>query len=1152
MLQSSKKLINTGVLSSTKFKTHTPGNLAQCIQNETSVNKTTVNKSDENKYETSHSSEFKGEYRKITRQWNNINCPQLNKIRGKTVESLPCVNVKINNVLTVNSLIDSGASKNFISSDLFNQLQGLKLIKKTEKWDGTIIAANDDKMEVLGEVKIRIKIDNYSWNEKFLVIKQNYYQMILGTPFLYKKGFSLDFANKTCHFKFNPGRKIKLCTDESGKMSSLNQIKIGTPDMQTEVTNLISQYPEVFTDKIGQALDLEVQLQLTDNTPVCIRPYFLSPPAVSKMKKIIDEWLSQDIIEPSTSVYSSPAFLTNRDRLVVNYSELNKKLVKMNYPIGDLQNIYQHLQGSHYFTVIDLNKAFLQCPLSEESRDMTSFSTIFGKYRMKRVCFGLQVGSSVLSSYLDKIFNDIKFKYLINFCDDIVVYSPDKTSHLEHVKDVISRLAKHKLTVNVEKAKFFCTEISFLGHIIRNNTVTIDPERTVNIMKFPEPRTVKQVRQFVGMCAYWLKYIPNFADICRPLHALKKKGAKFKWTKECQSAFETLKAKISNPPILQLADCSKPFVVQTDASDLGCAGILLQCNDDGDLMPIAYYSKKFTDAERKYSIYEKEAFAAIICIERWHEFLEIQPFKLLTDNMALSFILSKKRKFGRISRWIERLLNLPFTVEHRPGAENTVADALSRIWDRVEDNTETNEYPVTTPNQNINEIKINLEKNPDVTQQKSPLTVNTVHSKFKQSKTKGDTHFCGLINEIPMAMDDLKFHQKRDKKCLDVIDSIKKKSNHESYYLHNDVLMHKDSKGKSRIYLPSNLTNMVFAFFHNSLVGGHLGITRTVAKIKEYFYLPELEKIVKAKVNACHICAMSKNAVRKYEGKLISIPIEKSLNTVFIDLLGPLPTSQAGNKYLLVMVDGFSRFLWIHTLRDCTSRQIISKLKQTFASFSNPRIIVSDNASYFVSREFKAYLFKNCIQHRKIAVYKASGNRSERSIRDISTMLRCFYHDKQTKWDVDLHEIQMSLNTARNESTGYTAFDLMFNHPPNNALSNIWNIHDLLSPNLTRDEKSRNLQNAISNIKRSVLKNRKRDRYSTTRRRHPFTLYSKVFIRTHYKSDKAKKFNKKLAFKYYGPYRILYFVTDVTVIVQNINNVYDVKKIHLIDLKLAK
>lgn len=1124
-------------MSHSRYHPHTPGKIEKTNLTQPNLS----GKNNKGPFETNHSSEFKKEYRKITRQWNKLNTPNLMKIKGKITDTLPCIEVKLHDKIKVNSLIDTGACQNFISLHLYERLKELNVIKWTRKWEGIIKAANEGEIEILCECKLNVKVDSYSWTENFLVIKERCYDMILGIPFLHKKGFTIDFAHKTCHFKFNPENKIKLCGDFTKQISLMKDIKTDSPDMSQEIEKLIKQHPDVFTDKIGEALDLEVKLELNDHTPVCIRPYYLSPPAVTKMKNIIDEWLEQDIIEPSTSCYSSPAFLTNKDRLVVNYSELNKKIVKMDYPIGDLQNMHQHLQGASYYTIIDLNKAFLQCKLAPESRDITSFSTIFGKYRMKRVCFGLQVGSSVLSSYLDKIFHDIKFKFVINFCDDILIYSPDKKSHLEHVKEVIKRLAKNKLTVNVQKAKFFCKQISFLGHLIKYNSITIDPERTESVLKFREPKNVKQVRQFTGLCGYWSKYIPNYADICRPLHALKKKGAKFKWTSDCQAAFDTLKAKIANPPILQLADFKKAFVVECDASDYGCGATLLQYNDKGDLMPIAFYSKKFTDAELKYSIYEKEAYSAILAIEKWHQFLEIQPFTLVTDNKGLSYVLQSGKKLNRLGRWMHRLLNLPFNVMHKKGSENSVADALSRLFDQEPTIDEDNALSENL-NREIKEIKINLLKSQE-------RDVNSVKIKVKSDEINTQ-HLYNVMSEIPMAMDDIKKHQKQDKECIDIVESIKNKNNQECFYLKNELVMYKRQQGKSRIYLPSQLINLIFKFYHNSIIGGHLGIARTIAKINEYFFHPDLELKIKEKVKECQTCAMSKSAQRKYEGKLISIPIEKSMNTVFIDLFGPLPLSKTGNKYILVMVDGFSRYTWLHALREATSRQIISKLKLTFANFSIPRIIVSDNAKCFTSNEFNAYLFRNCIQGRKIPIYRASGNRSERTLRDVSTLLRCFYHDKQTNWDQDLDAVQMSLNTAKNSSTGYTAFQLMFNHEANNALSNTWNLHDLISHDLSNEEKKLQLQRAVNNIKRSVLRNRKRERYSPAKRQHPFRKNSIVFYKTHYLSDKAKKFSKKLGMKFCGPYKILWFITDVSVLIQHVNNLSDVKKVHIIDLKL--
>lgn len=370
------------------------------------------------------------------------------------------------------------------------------------------------------------------------------------------------------------------------------------------------------------------------------------------------------------------------------------------------------------------------------------------------------------------------------------------------------------------------------------------------------------------------------------------------------------------------------------------------------------------------------------------------------------------------------------------------------------------------------------------------------------------TSYCNLINEIPLAFTDIKSHQEEDQLCKEIISSIKNKTNQECYYLKDEVLMYKNSKNKAKIFLPNSLINLVFTFYHNSLFGGHLGIYRTQAKINEYFFNPNLDRIVNDKVKQCKICQMSKTSQRKYEGKLISIPIEQSLNTVFVDILGPMVRTRTGNKYLLVMVDGFSRFVWLYALREANSRLIIEKLKNVFANFSVPRILVTDNASYFTSKQFKLYLFKNFIQHRRIAAYRANGNRAERYIRDITTLLRCFYHGDQILWDKDLEHISICMNTAKNTAIGSSAFNLMFNHECNNALSNLWNIQDLVDNHSSHVEKKENLRRAVNNIKKNVSQNRRREKYQDPRSRHPFKLNQMVLIKTHYLSSKVNKFSK--------------------------------------------
>lgn len=1085
---------------------------------------------DSNAY-SEHSPEFKSELRKLTQNWNNMVKPNLTKVKGK-INRLPTIQVKLNNEVETNALVDTGASCNIISKHLYDILLKTGKVIEVKKFNNNLLAANGSNIEVLNECTMKIKILNFSWKITLLVVKNISFDVILGADFVRQHQLILDLGNNCCYFKFKPDVKVTVSMEQELK-DSVNNVHIGCSEMKKEIDRLIEKYPKVFTSEIGQALDLEVDLKVIDPSPVNIRPYFLSPPKLKKVKEIIDEWLAQDIIESSASPYSSPAFLTSKDRLVVNYTELNKRIEKVNFPIGDLQNYYQHLQGAKYYTVIDLNKSFLQCPLSEKSRPLTAFSTIFAKYQFKRVPFGLQIGSSVLSQYLDKVLSDVKFEFVLNFCDDIIIYSKDKISHLEHVKEIVKRLSDHQLTVNVRKAKFFCEEISFLGNIVKQDSVTIDPERTTNVRNVKPPRNVKDVMKFLGMIGFFAKYIKNYAEICEPLFRLKRKNVKFVWSAECQSAFETLKDCITNPPVLQLANFDKPFVLMTDSSDIAAGGCLMQRNDIGELLPIAYYSKKFTDCERRYSTYEKEAYAVILCMNKWHEFLQVQPFCLYTDNRALSYVLDSKKKVGRLSRWIERLLDLPYSVEHIKSEKNNVADTLSRLFQE-----ENVSKPIVTEPENDN-----------------PVThvVNIKNDHVHNIGYAEEQQFVNFIAEIPLAVKDLKYHQNEDDECKRIIASIVNKTNNLSYCLKNDILMYRGSKGNAKIYLPDRLFNVVFQFYHNCIIGGHLGIARTQAKVAEYFYRPNLNVSVKEAVSKCKICCMSKSMQRKFEGELVSAPLNAAMECIFVDLIGPLPRSKLGNQYILVVVDGMTRYVWLSAIKNCTSKLVINKLEQiVFNNFGVAKILVSDNASYFVSKEFKSFLFKNYVTHRTIAAYRACSNRAERHIRDVTTLLRCYYHDQQTMWDTELGYIQTSLNTAKNSSTKYSAFNLMFNHDCNNCLSNLWNIYDLTSDRLSLDVRKGNLSRAILNVKNSVHLNRKRSKYQHPKCRHPFKVGSEVYIKTHYLSRKVKQFSKKLALRYVGVYKIIYFLSPVTVLVQNPVQLADIRKVHIVDLKMSK
>lgn len=1132
---------------------------------------------------------FNVQYNKISKKLKKQENHKI-KIQGKINSSLPVLQVSLgNSQLKVKCLVDSGCTNVVCNKALYDQLKQTKNATKISPWLGSIIAANGQPIKVLGTTEFKIKIQHFSWRVRALVLANLNYSLVLGCDFISQTQMVLDLSAQNCYFKFCTNIKVPLVLRPFNH-GNCNNLRVGCEEARNDVEKLVKKYSNVFSGKIGKALNYEHTLSVTDNEPVKIRPYYTSPPTTEKMKAIINEWEKQGIVEPSISAYSSPCFLTKNDRLVVNYSKINTKLVKNHFPLGDLQNMYAHLKDASIYSVVDLKNSFLQVPLSPESRDFTTFSTYWGSFRFLRIPFGLHCGSSVLSSYLDKLFKHLKFKTLLTFAEDLLIFSKSLPEHLKHLEEVLEILDKNNLTANLQKASFCTTKVSFLGNVISNNKISIDPDRTVAIRNFKTPTTARQVSQFLGAVNFFSKFLNGYASLAQPLNELRKKRVKFVWTKQCEESFQKLKDIITSPPVLQIPDCSRPFTLMCDSSAVACGSCLLQ-EVDGELLPIAYHSKKYTNQELRYSIFEKEAYSCIIAIEKYYSYLEVMPFKLITDNQALSFILSTKKHFGRLGRWVERLLALPFTVEHRPGKENTVADTLSRLEsDNVTGETEedvnfdiveearargipfpfsphenglalTPPHSPRPPQHTTGSISADPNVNkPLPSGSTAILSTNVLNGKkykkgsnCKQNREENQ-YLNNLISELPLAFEDLVKHQNKDEECQKIILSIKNGTNHKGYFLKNNLLMFKNpNQTKGRIFLPQNLDSLIYTFMHESILGGHLGEFKTVSRVFQYFYRPDLKSVIKNKVKSCLLCKMSKSAQRTYRGKLISSYSETPMDKLFTDILGPLTLSKNKNMYVLVTVDHHSRYVWLSALKSCTSKNIIDSLvRDIFKNFSVCRKLVSDNAQYFRSHLFKKFLFQNYIQHYRIAPYSPCANLSERFIKQVITCLRTYFHDKQEFWDVNLSEIQSALNTATSESTKDTPHNLMFKHPHNTPLSNLWQLNDLVGEKLTPDQIKANLAKAISNIKRSQKLNQQRTRYDPQHARNPFRLDSLVLLKTHYQSNKGLRFSAKLAPKYSGLYRIVHFITSNTCLVQDTKCLTKIFKAHIAEMKLYR
>ena len=391
------------------------------------------------------------------------------------------------------------------------------------------------------------------------------------------------------------------------------------------------------------------------------------------LREHIQDMLENGIIRPSTSSYASPFFLVAKGeaefRPVVDYRALSQKIHIESIPLPDIHYSFHWFAIATIFTLLDLNSAYHQIPLSESSRHLTAFSTDWNLYEYYRVPFGIATGAQALTRLLDQVFGDIKFKYVYIFLDDVVIYSRNMAEHVVHLREEFSRLHKAGLTLKASKVRFATPHLSFLGHSLSPNGVAIDSTRTQAISSFPPPKSPKAIARFMGMVNFFHRFIPNLAHIAAPLNQLRKKGAKFSWGSDQQRAFDTLEAAVANPPVFATADFSKGFVLQTDASSVTIAAVLLQQHPEGR-KTVAYASCTLTDPERKYSTYECEALAVLFSVEKFLMYLEHLEFDLKTDNLALSWCLAWPRKTGRLARCTVRLSALKFVPHHIKGSDN--------------------------------------------------------------------------------------------------------------------------------------------------------------------------------------------------------------------------------------------------------------------------------------------------------------------------------------------------------------------------------------------------------------------------------------------------------------------------------------------------
>jgi len=393
------------------------------------------------------------------------------------------------------------------------------------------------------------------------------------------------------------------------------------------------------------------------------------------------------ILQKSTSPYGSMALIVMKKdgtpRVVIDYRALNEVTVKNKYPLPLMDELFDRVAGAQYFSTIDLRNGFHQIAIRPEDREKTAFRTRLGHYEYTVLPMGLCNAPGTFMQLMNTVFADMLDKSVLCFLDDILIFSRTEEEHERHIREVLTRLRKEQLYVKMSKCAFMQREVGFLGHRIGADGLRVAPDKIGAVQQWPQPKNVSDVRSFLGLANFYRRFVKDYSRIALPLTELTKEvtGAGFRWGAAQQAAFEALKAALCSPPVLLVPDQSKPFVLNCDACKYAIGATLQQDHGNG-LQPVAYFSAKMSDAERNYDVREQEFMALLKACQHWRHYLHgVRPFTLLSDHDSLKYHKTMPNLSGRLARWIEQMAEFDYTLEHIPGKDNVVADALSRRAD---------------------------------------------------------------------------------------------------------------------------------------------------------------------------------------------------------------------------------------------------------------------------------------------------------------------------------------------------------------------------------------------------------------------------------------------------------------------------------------
>lgn len=860
-------------------------------------------------------------------------------------------------------------------------------------------------------------------------------------------------------------------------------------DEQTSILKICREFNDIFYlsgDKLTTTNAIQHNINLIPHSKIVHKKPYRFPEAVKPtVEKHINELLENNIIEPSISPWNSPLLIVPKKsdsdekkwRIVIDYRKLNEITINDVFPLPNINEILDQLGKANYFSTLDLANGFYQVKLNPNDKIKTAFSTNSGHYHFNCMPMGTKNSPSTFQRLMTHVLSGIQGIKSFVYLDDIVVYGSTLHDHNQNLISVFSRLRKYNLKLNPSKCTFLQKEIRYLGHIITNSGVRPNPGLIDAIIKYPTPKSVKEVVSFLGLAGFYRQFINNFAKIAEPLSSLKNKKIIFRWDGITDEAFNKLKKALINPPILQYPDFSKKFYLTTDASDKAIGAILSQVHNNQDL-PIAYASRVLNSAEKNYATIKKELLAIIWATRKFRPYLYGKLFTIVTDHKPLTFLHKTSNPNSMLLRWRLELEEYNYDIQYKPGKINKNADALSRI--EIDSLSEDKILAITRSKSKQSGIL-----QPNLNQSNPTPTV------YNPSQN---------INQTNFSQDNTNLNQSNPTETKTQTISNSNQKNH-------------------NIITNENQIEQIIEQFHINPMGGHQGIVRTFKRIKSYYVFPKMLSKIRKFINKCKDCQKNKIFRKiKCPMKITStskVPFQK----VFLDIVGPInPISYAGNKYILTMQDDLTKFTIATVLPNQEAKTIARAFAEDFIlKFGCPEEIQTDQGTNFMSQ-----LMKNLCKFLKIsklnstAYHPQSQGALERFHRTLGEYLRNYCNQDPMNWDSWIPFAVFSYNSTPHSQTTFMPFELIFGFKPSlpNSIQKYpdppYNFEDYCT------ELKYRLQISWNIAKEHLLKNKKNSKllYDSNTFTEKFEEGDEVFLENEAGSSKTKPLRD-------GPYKVV-------------------------------